>query len=248
MAMVKTPKEINLLKKSAAITDSCIKIIENSLKEDVTEDELRRRINANIRRQGASLSFQTLVACGKRSAMIHCKPHASKDVISGMGYTDFGASYKGYKTDITVPFIKGKTGPKEKRIVGTTIKAYNLAVQSLKKGELCWKLFEKISVYEKSMGYELKHGLGHGVGKKIHEYPFIVMPRKEKLRRKKTERKKRNWKTIMKTRFLENMVFTIEPGIYVEGIGGCRLENDFLMTASGPKVLTKSRLIIIEAP
>ena len=164
-------------------------------------------------------------------------------MISGIGYADFGASYRGYKTDITVPFIKGHASIKERRIVATTLKAYKLAVDSLKLGDMCWKLFDKISRYEKSQGYELKHGLGHGVGKKIHEYPFIVMPRKEKLRRKRTERKKRNWKTIMRTRFRENMIFTIEPGIYVEGVGGCRLENDFLMTRNGPKVLTHSRLI-----
>ena len=245
MAMVKTKSEIALLKRSARIADSCIQVIEASLKEGITEEELRRRINANIRRHGASLSFQTLVACGKRSAMIHCKPHASKNLISGIGYADFGASYKGYKTDITVPFIKGSVGKKEKKIVAATLKSYKLATSSLRNGELCWKLFKKIYDFEKSQGYELKHGLGHGIGKKIHEYPFIVMPRKEKLKRKKTEKKRRNWKTIMKIVFRQNMVFTIEPGIYVDNVGGCRLENDFLITKNGPKVLTHSRLLCV---
>jgi Xaa-Pro aminopeptidase len=243
MGMIKTQKEILLLKKSAKITDSCIKVIEDSLREDITEKELRARINNKIRSQGAGLSFQTLVACGKRSAMIHPKPHASDAVITGIGYADFGASYKGYKTDITVPFIKGHIGKKEREIVETTLKSYKLASSSIRMGELCWKLFKKIYDFEKSNGFELKHGLGHGVGKKIHEYPFLVMPKKEKLKRKKTERKKRNWKTIMKTTFRENMVFTIEPGVYVENVGGCRLENDFLATKNGPKVMTHSRLI-----
>jgi Xaa-Pro aminopeptidase len=243
MGMIKTRKEIELLKKSAMITDSCIKVIEDSLKDDLTEEELRKRINSKIRSQGAGLSFQTLVACGNRSAMIHPKPHASKAVISGIGYADFGASYKGYKTDITVPFIKGPIGKKERRIVDTTLRSYKLATSSIRIGDLCWKLFKKIYDFEKANGFELKHGLGHGVGKKIHEYPFLVMPKKEKLKRKKTERKKRNWKTIMKTVFRENMVFTIEPGVYVENVGGCRLENDFLITRNGPKVLTHSRLI-----
>jgi Xaa-Pro aminopeptidase len=243
MGMVKTRKEVALLKKSARITDSCIKVIKDSLREDITEEELRRRINAKIRSQGAGLSFQTLVACGKRSAIIHPKPHATNNIISGIGYADFGASYKGYKTDITVPFIKGYIGKKEKKIVATTLRSYKLASSSIRIGDLCWKLFKKIYDFEKANGFELKHGLGHGVGKKIHEYPFIVMPKKEKLKRKKTERKKRNWKTIMKTAFNESMVFTIEPGVYVDNVGGCRLENDFLMTKNGPKALTHSRLI-----
>jgi Xaa-Pro aminopeptidase len=166
MGMIKTPKEIKFLKKSAKISDSCIKVIKDSLKDEITEAELRRRINSHIRKQGASLSFQTLVASGKRSAMIHCKPRATKRIISGMGYVDFGACYKGYRTDITVPFIKGKINRKQKKIVNTTLKAYRLSINSIKLGQPCWKLFQKTSNYIKKNGFVLKHGLGHGLGKK----------------------------------------------------------------------------------
>jgi Xaa-Pro aminopeptidase len=241
MGMIKTPKEIRLLKKSAKISDSCIKIIRESLKEEITEIELRRRIGRNIRRHGASLAFQTLVASGKRSAMMHCKPRAANKIISGLGYADFGASYKGYKTDITVPFIKGSISKKERKIVGTTLKAYNLSIKSIKIGQPCWKLFQKTSNYLKKNGFVLKHGLGHGLGKRIHEYPSIVMPKKKRLRGKK----RRLWEKIRKINFEKNMVFTIEPGVYVRGVGGCRLENDILLTNKGPKVLTRSKLIEI---
>ncbi len=241
MGMIKTPKEIKLLKKSAEISNSCIKVIRNSLKEEITEIELRRRIGRNIRKQGAGLAFQTLVATGKRSAMIHCKPRATDKIISGIGYVDFGACYKGYHTDITVPFTKGKINKRQRKIVNTTLKAYKLSIKSIKLNRPCWQLFEKISNYLKKSGFILKHGLGHGLGKKIHEYPFIVIPKKEKLKRKK----KRRWDIIKKINFQENMVFTIEPGVYVKGVGGCRLENDVLLTSRGPKILTHSKLIVV---
>jgi Xaa-Pro aminopeptidase len=243
MGMIKTPREIELLKKSAQISDSCIKVIENSLRENVTEEELRRRIGRKIRSQGASLAFQTLVACGKRSAMIHPKPHATDAAISGIGYADFGASYKGYKTDVTVPFVKGRISKQERKIIDATLKAYKLASTSIELNQPCWKLFEKTNKLLKKSGFEMIHGLGHGLGLKIHERPLIVVPKKEKLKRTLTEKKKRRWKNIRKINFQKNMVFTIEPGLYVKNLGGCRIENDFLMAEDGPKVLTHSRLI-----
>jgi len=241
MGMIKTGREIRLLKKSAAIANSCIPIIEQSLKENITEVELRRRIWRKIRSQGAGLSFRTLIACGKRSAMIHPKPTATNKKITGLGYVDFGASYKGYKSDITVPFVKGQISKKEKRIVATTLRAYKLAVTSIKLNQLSWKLFQKISDYLEKNGFELKHGLGHGLGLKIHEYPFIVMPKKEKLKRKT----KRRWEVIKKIKFQRGMVFTIEPGVYVKGLGGCRLENDFLLSKNKVVRLTNARLISV---
>ena len=240
MGMIKTPKEIKLLKKSAKITDSCISLIKNSLKEEITEIELRRRIGRKIRIQGAGLAFQTLVASGKRSAMIHPKPHATDQIISGLGYVDFGACYKGYKTDITVPFIKGKINKKQRKIVNTTLKAYKLSISSIRLGQPCWKLFQKINNYLKKNCFVLEHGLGHGLGKKVHEYPSIIMPKK-KLRGKK----KLIWEKIKKIKFQKNMVFTVEPGIYVKGLGGCRLENDFLLTKDKLVNLTNAELINI---
>lgn len=239
MGMIKTPKEIKLLKKSARITDSCIKIIKDSLKEDITEIELRRRIGRKIRSQGATLSFQTFVASGKRSAKVHAKPRATNRIIKGIGLVDFGVCYKGYKTDVTVPFIKGKIGKKEKKIVDTTLKAYKISIKTIKLGAPCWKPFEKVNKFLKSKKFEVKHALGHGLGKKVHEYPIITMPTKKRL----TAKKKRRWKKIKKVKFQKNMFFAIEPGIYVKGIGGCRIENDILLTNKGPKILTHSKLI-----
>lgn len=240
MSIIKTKDEIKLLKHSAKIANSCIPLIRESLKEDkITEKELRRIIWRKIRSQNASLAFQTLVACGKRSAMIHPKPHATNKIISGIGYVDFGACYRGYKTDVTVPFIKGNIDKKERKIIQTVLKAYDIAISSIKINEPCWKLFQKVNNFLRKNGFELKHGLGHGVGLKIHEYPFISMPRKKRLTRKR----KLRWEKIKKINFQSNMVFTIEPAVYVKGLGGCRLENDILLKKKSIKILTNANLI-----
>jgi len=242
MGMVKTKKEIKLIKKSAEITNSCLPLIENLLKRDkITEKEIAREIRKKIYSQGARLSFRTIVACGKRAAQIHSKPRATNKIISGLGYVDFGASFKGYKTDATVPFIKGRISRKERRMVQAVLKAYDIAVNSIEIGKPCWKLFEKIYNFLKKNGFELKHGLGHGLGLKIHEYPFVVIPNKEKLKRKK----KRRWKIIKNIRFQPGMVFTIEPAVYVKGIGGCRIENDILLKRKGPRILTHAKLLVM---
>jgi Xaa-Pro aminopeptidase len=238
--MIKTPHEIKLLKKSAQIANSCIPLIKNSLKEEITEKELRRRIRRKIRSQHASLSFQTIVVCGKRSAKIHPKPRATNKIIKGMGYVDFGVCYKGYRTDVTVPFIKGKISKRERKIVETTLKAYDIAVNSVKVGLPCWKLFDKINNFLRKNGFKMLHALGHGIGIKVHELPFIGRPLK-----RLTKKKKKRWEKLKKIKFQENMVFTIEPAVYVKGLGGCRIENDVLLTRKGPKILTHAKLIEI---
>ncbi len=238
--MIKTKREIELLQKSAEISDSCIPIIEKALREDrITEKEVARRIRKQLKAMGAHESFRTIVASGKRSARVHAKPRATNKIIKGIGLVDFGACYKGYRTDITVPFIKGKINKKERKIVDTTLKAYNLSISSIRLWEPCWELFEKTSKFIKNNGFKLKHGLGHGVGLKIHEYPFIAVPKKGKIKRTK----KRRWDIIKKINFQPGVIFTIEPGVYVRGVGGCRLENDVLLTKQGLKILTHSRLL-----
>lgn len=237
--MIKTAREIALLRKSAEISNSCIPLIVKALKEDgITEREISRRVWRNIHKQGAGLSFITLVASGERSAMIHPKPRATNRKISGMGYVDFGASYKGYKTDVTVPFIKGEVSAREKRIVKTVLEAYNIALKAWRIGMPCWKLHQKVEDYIRSKGLVMGHGTGHGLGKKIHERPTIAMPRR-KLKGKKLKK----WERLKKVAFRPNMAFTIEPGAYVRGVGGSRLENSFLVVGKRLKSLTKSKFI-----
>lgn len=239
--IIKTPKEIALLKKSAKISDSSIRVIDRELKKpNITEKQLARAIERNIRKHGAQLAFPTIVVSGKRAVYIHAKP--TKARLRGLGYTDFGAKYKGYCTDITVPFVKGKIDKKQQRILDTTLLAYKKMVKSIKLGEPCWKLHDDFEKFLRAQKYKVRHGLGHGIGKDIHELPSLIKP-KTKRGKKMGPLKKKKWQRIKRLRFEPGMVFTIEPGVYVNGVGGCRFENDVLMTKHGPQVITNSRLI-----
>lgn len=240
MGMIKTRMEIAKLKRAAGISNSCIPIIERALREDgMTERELARRVRRNIYRQGGRLSFRTLVGSGARSAMIHTKPSVTDNVISGIGYIDFGASWKGYKTDVTVPFIKGRVSAKEKKIVKVVQDAYRLACRIWKVGMPCWEFQEKVYGYVGSRKLWMGHSVGHGVGLKIHENPKMYGKPRKKLDAKKAKR----WERIKKIVFEENMAFTIEPGAYAAGLGGSRIENTFLASGKRLKRLTNSKLI-----
>ncbi len=237
--MVKTSKEIKLIRKAASISNSCIKIIKKSLKEDITEREFARRVRKEINRNGATLSFQTLVGSGDRSGMIHTKPHVTDRKISGIGYIDFGARYKGYCSDVTVPFVKGKLSPQQMKIVKLVLDAYKLSVRSVKVGMPCWQLHHIVDRYLHTHGFKMTHALGHGLGKKAHDNPLIVVPSRP-LRGKR----KRRWERIKKIIFKPGMVFTIEPGVYTKKFG-CRIENDFLLQKNRLVKLTNAKLIVV---
>jgi Xaa-Pro dipeptidase len=120
------------------------------------------------------------------------------------------------------------------------IGAYDIAIRSVKIGMPCWKLHEKVDRFLQTKGYRMIHAMGHGLGKNIHELPYIGKPRK-RLR----GLKKRKWEKLKRIVFQEGMVFTIEPAVYVKNVGGFRLENDLLLTSKGPKILTHSKLIVV---
>ena len=243
--MIKTKSELALLRKSARITDSCVAVLQRELRrEGVTEKQLAAAIDRNIRKQRAQLAFPTIVACGKRSVLIHAKP--SSKVVRGLGYADFGASWKGYRTDITVPFVKGELGAKEQRILITTLQAYAALTKMPKRGMPCWMMQERFDAFLRKRGYATMHSLGHGIGLDIHELPSLTKLRRGRLRKMGPRKRKRalaRWRIIKQLRFEPGMVFTIEPGVYVAGVGGCRYENDFLMAARGARPVTHSRLL-----
>lgn len=244
--IIKTPKEVALLKKSAAITDSCIPVLAKALrKEGVNEKQVAVAIDRNMRRQGAKLAFPTIVACGKHGKIVHAKP--TTRIVRGLGYADFGAMWKGYRTDITVPFVKGALSAKERRIFDTTVKAYAALTKLPKRGMPCWKMQDSFDAFLKKRGYATMHALGHGIGLDIHELPSLTKLRRGRLRKMGPRKRKRvleRWQIVRQLRFEPGQVFTIEPGVYVEGVGGCRYENDFILTKRGLRQMTHSKPIV----
>jgi Xaa-Pro aminopeptidase len=214
---------------------------------NVTEKQIAAAIDRNIRRRGAKLAFPTIVACGKRSTAVHSKP--TRKAVRGLGYADFGAMWKGYRTDITVPFVKGEISAKEKRILETTLQAYAALTKLPKRGMLCCKMQDRFDAFLRKRGYATMHSLGHGIGLDIHELPSLTKLRRSRLRKmgpRKKKRALRRWHIVKQLRFEPGQVFTIEPGVYVRGVGGCRYENDFILTKRGLKQITHSKPIILK--
>ena len=172
----------------------------------------------------------------KRQAYIHPEPSYSKEKIQrGLGLIDFGVTYQGYCSDITIPFSIGRLTEKQKRIVKTTEEAYRKSVDTLEIGKLTWKIFDVAEKVIEKNGFEFKHSLGHGLGLDVHDAPNLSP-------KPKAKEELKEWKEV---KLQEGMVFTIEPGVYVPEVGGCRLENDFLMTKKGPEILTRSEFLSV---
>ncbi|WP_345788910.1 Xaa-Pro peptidase family protein [Filibacter tadaridae] len=219
--MVKTADELVILKKAAKIADDAFAHICTFIKPGVTEIEVSNELEFFMRKQGAtSSSFDIIVASGLRGALPHGVA-TDKVIESGDLVTlDYGALYDGYISDITRTVAVGEPSEKLKEIYAVTLAAQELAVKNIKPGMTGIEADAIARDYIKSKGYgeAFGHSTGHGIGLEVHESPGLSS-RSE---------------TVLEP----NMAVTVEPGIYLPGIGGVRIEDDIIMTAEGNERLT----------
>jgi len=235
--------EISLLQESIKISNQLVDEMEDLLttKNEVkNEIDLAIFIETQMRKLGAQgVGFETMVASSARSWQIHTYPRADPELPlyrPGLALIDFGVDAKGYTSDVTVPFIMGSMNNKMSKIVEAVQQAHDEAIDALKDHNYLHEIAEVAFSRIETAGFKMPHGLGHGIGLTVHDSPFI--------RRKPTiEILLKNW---IDTELEEGMVFTIEPGIYEKDVGGFRLENDVIITAKGPEVVTNSHPIFID--
>ena len=219
MKSVKTDDEINHYIEAFKRTDMAVKAIRDYIEnnDNISEYDIAERLEKEFKRFGAkSLSFKSIVAKDKNSALAHYSK-CSKDEILKDGslvLIDCGAYYEqGLATDITRVFVKGNPSELQKRVYTTVLKMFLNAYNSdLKVGYDIDNLARKIYSENEIEGFVFNHGLGHGIGVSVHEYP----PNLSKNEMAKVEIK-------------NNMCFTIEPGLYNEDYFGVRLENSCYM-------------------
>ncbi|WP_075618062.1 M24 family metallopeptidase [Paenisporosarcina indica] len=221
--LIKTPQEIRIIKAAADIADAAFEHIISFIAPGKTELEVSNELEFFMRKQGASSSsFDIIVASGLRSALPHGV--ASDKVIEKGDFVtlDFGALYNGYISDITRTVAVGEPSEQLKEIYQIVLDSQLLSLEKVKPGMTGIEADAVARDYIKSKGYgeAFGHSLGHGIGLEVHEGPGLSF-RSE---------------TVLK----ENMVVTIEPGIYVPGVGGVRIEDDIVMTATGNEKLTHS--------
>jgi Xaa-Pro dipeptidase len=176
----------------------------------------------------SSVAFETIVAFGANSAKPHYTPKNTRLKKGHFVLMDFGARYNMYCSDITRTLVMGKATQKQKKMYNTVLEANRLAIRKCKSGVHGKVLHELAKDYIDNHGYKDRfiHGLGHSVGLATHDGKGL------------------NASTDFKMK--KNMVFTIEPGIYIPGFGGVRIEDDVVVEKDGCKVLTKADKELIE--
>jgi Xaa-Pro aminopeptidase len=221
---IKEPGEVIAIMKAIKIaTEAFIEVLERIV-PGRTEKEVANDLDYTMRRMGGDCpSFQTIVASGPRSALPHAEPSDRKIARGEAIIIDFGVQVDGYCSDETCTILAGEPGGKIQEIYTIVDDARKLALSTMKAGMSIKAIDSIVRGYidEKGYGDFFRHGVGHGVGIAVHEAPSI--------------------NSVSDGILEENMVLTIEPGIYLPNIGGVRLEDMALITEHGAQILTHLR-------
>lgn len=226
---VKEPYELMATRRASDIADKAFAELMTHIKPGVTEKELAARLESNMLLLGSEeKSFTTIVASGRRSAMPHGTA-SSKTLDSGDFVTfDFGAVWDGYHSDMTRTVVVGRASQEQKDFYHMILEGQQLGVSVIKAGLSCREADCIVRDYfaGRNVSQYFTHALGHGTGLEIHEQP-VLSPRAEAV-------------------LCENMIVTVEPGLYIEGKYGVRIEDSVAVTADGCEILTKTPKDLIE--
>ncbi len=221
MRMVKSESEIALIRQSVKTNSQAFEMVAGKVKPGMREFQLAAEIDYCMRRLGAAAqAFDTIVASGLRSALPHSRPTDAPLEANGVVLIDMGAMQGGYASDMTRMLHLGNPSATLKRTYRAVLDAQLAAIETVRPGIPAWRVDRAARDVLKRAGLDktFVHSTGHGLGLEIHEPPRVG--RKDK------------------TRLEKGMVITIEPGAYVEGLGGIRIEDTIVVTETGCEVLT----------
>jgi len=226
---IKDEEEIGVYRKAAAITNELVDILEKKARAGKlkTEADAALLIELESRRLGCEgASFPILAAGPDRSFGIHAFPNwsASSFATKGLSILDFGVRYMGYCTDVTMTFALD-LNPQQQKMLELVEKAAEIAKAAIAPGAETQAVAVAVDDFFAKSKKTMPHGLGHGVGLDVHELPAL------------RSKYKKSWE------IKPGMIFAVEPGLYDPEHGGCRLENDFLITEGGYEILTTSRVV-----
>ncbi|MCX6179737.1 MAG: aminopeptidase P family protein [Chlorobiales bacterium] len=227
--MVKHDLELVKMRRAAEISEMVFEKVISMISPSVTELDIAAEISFQHKKLGAEKdSFDPIVASGPRSAMPHAKPTPAPFKKGELIVIDMGCIYEGYASDHTRTVALGRVSSEARNVYRIVKEAQELGIASAKCGMMAKQLDEEVRLFINAHGYaeEFGHGLGHGVGFEVHEEPRIS-PNGEHL-------------------LQENMVFTIEPGIYLPGKFGVRIEDTVVMGLHGATPLQSLSKELIE--
>ena len=220
---VKDKFEILKLKKVVELADQAFRHILGFVKPGMTEAQVAWEMEKYMRERGAEKMAWNpfIVACGSHSSMAHYSAGNTKIKKNDMVLVDYGCVFDGYHSDTTRVFFVGNPTEEQKKIYNLVLEAQKLGESLIKEGENGAKVDKKVRKFlAKRTKYYYRHSLGHGVGLQVHEEPRLSASSKNRLQ--------------------ECNVITIEPGVYIPGWGGVRLEDMVAVTKNGCEILTKA--------
>ena len=227
---IKTPEEVEAIRRACAITSAAFDAILPKIHEGMTEKELQIELDFTMLRLGADgNAFDTIIASGENGSLCHAIPGSRKLRKGDMITMDYGAKVGGYCSDMTRTVALGEPSAEMRRVYDTVLHAQEACEQALAAGKCCFDIDKLARDYIDGQGYagRFGHGLGHAVGIDIHENPRLSMTCHDTLQ--------------------AGVVMTVEPGVYLPGVGGVRIENTCLVTEGGCEALTTApkQLIIL---
>lgn len=217
---IKSAEEIQKIRNACKLADACIDHISGRIQAGVSEYDLGLEVEFFYRRQGAELAFDPIVVSGPNSARPHGTPGERVLQVGDFVTVDCGGRLEGYCSDITRTFVVGEASDRHQAVYGAVLESQLASCNACRVGNTG---IEVDAVAREILGkHDLAqyfgHGLGHGLGLNVHD-PGSLSPR--------------STDTLQ-----AGMVMTVEPGVYIEGFGGVRIEDDVLVTENGPEILT----------
>ena len=221
LRVIKDKHEIDEICLAARYAEKAFAVLRATLRPERTEKEIAADLEYQLRLLGArGCSFPPIIAVGARAALPHAQPTDQKIGDGDFVLVDWGATARHYKSDLTRVLITGKISPKLERVYSVVLRAQEQAIAAIKPGRTGREVdaVARGLIADAGFGRHFGHGLGHGLGLDIHEAPRLAAAAEQVL--------------------MPGMVVTVEPGIYLPGWGGVRIEDDILVTKTGYEILT----------
>ncbi len=222
---VKNDYEIECIVKAQRIAEKSLEQVKQTIKEGISELELCAKLEYFMKINGSlKPAFDTIVAFGENSAIAHAKPSSRKLKVGDVILIDFGATFNGYCSDMTRTFVFGKYSEEIEKLYNIVLGANEIAIDCIRSGippREADRVARNYLDLHRMESY-FNHSLGHGVGLEIHEYPTLSS------------------RILTDDRLKDGMVITIEPGIYIEGLCGIRIEDMIVVKGANAINLTTS--------
>lgn len=226
---VKTGEEIEWIAEAVRITDNVFELIAGEIRPGMTEVEAAARIDYLLMTGAGDLpAFRTIVASGERGALPHAHPSGRELAMGDLVTLDFGAMWNGYCADMTRTVVLGEPTDRQLEVYDIVLTAQMRAVEGIKAG-MTGREADALAreyIVDKGYGERFGHGLGHGIGLQIHERPRLSAKDEEVL--------------------APGMVVTVEPGVYIAGWGGVRIEDNVVIEEGGARILTSSNKNLVK--